>query len=111
MLNGEMPETIMSGETQDISQFCEFEFYERIMFRNKPISYTYDNPVMGIYLGPIIDVCTDITAKILKQNYEAVNRSTYWAITTDTIQGEEHTYVNDIQWYYMKYNPYTTGYK
>ena len=32
-LNGKMPETIMSGETSDISQFCELEWYEWIMFR------------------------------------------------------------------------------
>ena len=28
MLNGEVPETIMLGETSDISQFCEFEWYD-----------------------------------------------------------------------------------
>ena len=32
MLNGEVPETIMSGETSDISQFCEFEWYDWVYF-------------------------------------------------------------------------------
>ena len=32
ILQGEVPETVMSGETSDISQFCEFAFYDWIMF-------------------------------------------------------------------------------
>ena len=32
MLNGEVPETIMSGKTSDISQFCEFEWYDWVYF-------------------------------------------------------------------------------
>jgi hypothetical protein len=28
ILQGEVPETVMSGETSDISQFCEFAFYD-----------------------------------------------------------------------------------
>ena len=31
-LQGETPETVLSGETVDISQFCELSFYERVMF-------------------------------------------------------------------------------
>ena len=31
-LDGEVPETIMSGKTSNISQFCEFEWFERVMF-------------------------------------------------------------------------------
>ena len=30
MLHGEMSETIISGQTADISLFCEFEWYERV---------------------------------------------------------------------------------
>ena len=30
-LDGEVPDTIMSGETSDISQFCEFEWLEWVM--------------------------------------------------------------------------------
>ena len=31
-LNGEVPETLVSGETSDISQFCELEWYEWVKF-------------------------------------------------------------------------------
>ena len=33
-LQGEVPETMVSGETTDISQFCEFGWYEWVKFRD-----------------------------------------------------------------------------
>jgi hypothetical protein len=72
ILQGEVPETVMSGETSDISQFCEFAFYDWIMFRDQPVAFPDDNPVLGRYLGPAIDVGPALTAKILKANGEVV---------------------------------------
>jgi hypothetical protein len=34
MTNGEVPETIMSGSTANISHICEFGWYDWVMFRN-----------------------------------------------------------------------------
>ena len=31
-LDGEVPNTVMSGETSDISQFCKLEWFEWVMF-------------------------------------------------------------------------------
>ena len=76
MLHGEVPETIMSGETSDISQFCEFEWYEWVKFRDSAVQFPEDSLVLGRYLGPSIDVGPALTAKILKQNGEVVHRST-----------------------------------
>jgi hypothetical protein len=81
ILQGEVPETVMSGETSDISQFCEFAFYDWIMFRDQPVAFPDDNPMLGRYLGPAIDVGPALTAKILKANGEVVYRSTYRALT------------------------------
>ena len=67
ILQGKVPETLMSGETSDISQFCEFAFYDWIMFRDQPVAFPDDNPVLGRYLGPAIDVGPALTAKILEQ--------------------------------------------
>ena len=71
----------MSGETSDISQFCEFAFYDWIMFRDQPVAFSDDNPVLGRYLGPVIDAGPTLTAKILKANGEVIYRSTYRALT------------------------------
>ncbi len=81
ILQGEVPETVMLSKTSDISQFCEFAFYDWIMFRDQLVAFSNDNPVLGRYLGPAIDVGPALTAKILKANGEVVYRSTYCTLT------------------------------
>jgi hypothetical protein len=44
-LQGEVPETVMSGKITDISQFCKFAFYDWVMFCGEPIAFLDDNPV------------------------------------------------------------------
>ncbi len=64
---------VMSGEMSDISQFCEFTFYDWIMFRDQPAALPDDNLVLSNYFGPaMIDVGPVLTAKILKANGEVV---------------------------------------
>ena len=74
MLQWETPETVMSGETSDISQFCELGFYEWIIFWEEPnhAQFPADNPVLGRYLGPAINVGPAMTANILKSNGEVI---------------------------------------
>ena len=83
MLQGGVSETVMLGGTYDISQFCKHEFYDRFMFRDKPIQYLDENPVIGRYLGKSIHVFSDMTAKIMKVNGEVVHRSTYCGLKED----------------------------
>ncbi len=72
-----------SSDKADISQICEFAFYDWIMFRDQPVAFPDDNPVLGHNLRPVIDVGSALTAKILKANGdgEVVYRSTYRALT------------------------------
>ena len=72
-LQGETPETVLSGETANISQFCELSFYEWIMFRDEPVHYPNNNPVLGQFLGIAVDVGPAMTAKILKNNGKVVH--------------------------------------
>ncbi len=81
ILQGEVPEMVMLGEMSDISQFCEFAFYDWIMFRDQPVAFPDNNPVLGRYLGPAINVGPALTTKILKANGEVVYQSTYCART------------------------------
>ena len=80
ILQGEVPETFMSGETSDISQFIDLAFNQWVIFRDKPIQFPYENPVLGRYLGPALDLGPAMTAKIMKENGEVVHRSTYKAL-------------------------------
>ena len=47
------------------------------MFRNEPIQYPDENPVLGRYLGLTIEVDPEIMDKIVKANGEVVHRLTY----------------------------------
>ena len=90
MLQGEVPGTVMLGGIYDISQFCEHVFYDWVMFRDKPIQHPYENPVLGRYLGPGIDIVKEMTDNIMKANRDLVNQSTYRGIKGDEKSSHVH---------------------
>ena len=61
-LDGRVPETIVSGETADISPFCEFGFWDWVKFRDDGIAFPNDPMILGKYLGPSIDVGPAMTS-------------------------------------------------
>ena len=50
IFQGEVPETVMLGETSDIRQFVELLYYKWVMFRDDPIQFPDENPVLGRYI-------------------------------------------------------------
>ncbi len=76
-LDGEVPETVMSGKTANISQFCELGWYKWVKFCSTTISFPKDPLVLGKYFGLSIDVGLAITAKILTPTGKVVHCSTY----------------------------------
>ena len=46
-LQGEVPETLVCGETPDISEFASFQWYEWIKFRDQQVAFPHDNFVLG----------------------------------------------------------------
>ena len=75
-LNGQVPGTIVSGETADISPFALFKWYEWVMFRDTSVPFPDDQMVLGRDLGPAIDIGPAMTHKILKETGHIVYRST-----------------------------------
>ena len=88
-LNGEVPETLVSGETADISPFAIFGWYEWVMFRDTSVSYPDTPLVLGRDLGPAIDIGPAMTRKILKENGKVVYRSTVRSLLPDEIADED----------------------
>ncbi len=84
-LDREVPETIMSGETANISQFCEFGWYEWVKFCSTTVSFPEDPLVLGKYLGLSIDVGPAMTTKILTLTGEVVHCSTYRPLTPEEL--------------------------
>ncbi len=73
----------MSGETADISQFCELAWYDWVMYLPGTIDYPNEPLRLGKYLGPAIDVGPAITAKILQHKGKVVYRSMYQPLTIE----------------------------
>ncbi len=76
-LDGEVPKNVMSGETVDISQFCELGCYDWVKFCSTTVSFPEDLLVLGKYLGLSIDICPTMTAKILTPTGEVIHCSMY----------------------------------
>ena len=83
MPKGEVSETVMLGETSDISNFFEHELYDWVMFRDKPIQQPDENTVLGRYLGPEIAVGPEMTANTMKENGEVVHFLEYRGLKED----------------------------
>ena len=65
-LQGQVPETVMSGQTGDISNLCEFEWFQWLMFFQPKETYPDNKMFIGRWIGPAIDVGTGMTYKILR---------------------------------------------
>jgi hypothetical protein len=90
MTNGEVPETIMTGSTADISHICEFGWYDWVMFRDDFPTFPDVKLTLGQYLGPATNVGSALTAKILKSNGQTVCRSTLWHLDDKEIHCPIH---------------------
>ena len=62
----------MSGETSDISQFCELQWFEWVVFPDEIAPFPDDVLKLGHYLGPSRDVGPAMTAKILTENRQVI---------------------------------------
>ena len=82
-LQGQVPQTLMTGQTADISQFFELEWYEWVMYHDSAIRFPDDKLVLGKWLGPSIDIGPAMTGKILKANGNTRHVSTYRALTQE----------------------------
>ena len=64
-IEGQVPETVMTGQTDDIRNICKYEWFQWVMYYQPKDGYPNDKMVMGRYLGPAIDVGNFTTYKIL----------------------------------------------
>ena len=84
-LDGQVPETIMSGQTADISPFAAFRWYAWIKYYDPVHGYPEHKEILGRWLGPAVDIGPAMTSKILKDNGQIIYTSTYRALTDDEI--------------------------
>jgi hypothetical protein len=83
---GEVPATLLTGETSDISRIAEFGWYQWIYWFDQKAAFPDPKKTLGRYLGPTRDVGPALTAKILKKNGHYAFRSTYIAVSPDDLK-------------------------
>jgi hypothetical protein len=96
-LKGEVPETVVSDKTADISEFAEYTWYQWIKFRNQVVPFPEDKLVLGRYLGPSTNIGPAMTAKILKSNGHYVHRSTLQSLTDNKVASPDELWER-VQW-------------
>jgi hypothetical protein len=90
MTAGQVPETIMTRNTTNISHIVEFGWYDWVMFCDNEPSFPNDKLILGCYLGPTIDTGSALTAKILKSNSVFVCRSILQHLTDEELNSSVH---------------------
>ncbi len=90
MTAGQVPETIMTGDTADISHIAEFASFSWVMFRDNVPAYPNNKMTLGQYLGPATDMGSALTSKILKANGQFVCRTTVQPLDDDELQSSMH---------------------
>ena len=58
----------MLGSTVNISNLCQFGWFDWVMFRDSVSTFPDYTHILGRYLGPAIDVGSALSAKIIKRN-------------------------------------------
>ena len=90
-LDREVTKTVMLAATSDIIQLSELEWFKWVMFWDETIPFPDNELKLGHYLGPKIDVCPAITAKILTENGQVLHTSTYRPLTPDDLLQKDGT--------------------
>jgi hypothetical protein len=80
-LEGQVPETIVSGQTADISPLVEYEWFEWVKYVDVPASYPEPKEALGRWLGPSLDIGPAMTAKIIKMNGQIIYSSSHRGLT------------------------------
>ena len=82
-LDGQVPDSIIKGETADISRLAEFEWFQWVKFYDDPMQYPEPKVQLGKYLGPAMDVHPIMSFYVLRSNGTVVVRNTLRSLTHD----------------------------
>ncbi|CAJ1941748.1 unnamed protein product [Cylindrotheca closterium] len=102
-LDGEVPETVMTGQTANIGPWCDFQWYQWVKYYDETAKFPDDKMSLGRYLGPSPGIGSLLTGKILKHNGNYHHTSTFRALTSEEmaddaekrLRNDFNTNVND----------------
>ena len=80
----------MTSNTADISNICEFGWYDWIMFRDNSHTFPDLKMTLGCYLGLATIIDSALTAKLLQANDTFACRPTFCHLTDQTTHCATH---------------------
>ena len=87
-LDGQTPHFSVTGEVGDISNLCQFDWYEWVYYREGSASFPLPREVLGRALGPAKGEGNEMAQWILKANGHVVPRRTVRPLTRDEVNLE-----------------------
>ena len=81
-LDGEVPQTVLTGDTADISHICEFGWYDWVWYIS-PQDESMERKHLGRYLGPSFDVGDVLCARILPASARPISRTSVFPLSVE----------------------------
>ena len=85
-LSGDVPGTVLTGDTTDISHLCQFAWYDFVWFIN-PLD-SMDNRQLGRYCGPSYTVGDVMCSKVLNEKGNILVRSSVFPFSVEDLNSE-----------------------
>ena len=84
-LHGSTPHTITTGDEGDVSNVCQYAWYEWCYFRDQTASFPNNKEVLGRVLGPARGAGNEMAQWILKSNGRVVPRRSLRPLKVDEL--------------------------
>jgi len=85
---GRVPETLLRGDTHDISAYVEFAWYQTVWTWH-PKALSPDHKVLARWLGPSSDIGMALTYRLITEKASFVDRSTVQPVTEEELRKPE----------------------
>ena len=95
-VRGSNPHTETFGEQRDISNLCQFRWYEWCYFRDHKAPFPHNQEVRGGVLGPAQGEGNELSQWVLKSNGNVVPRQTVRALQLAEIHSDTEKRKHDI---------------
>ncbi len=80
-LQGDTPHTVLTGDTSDISNLCEFQWYELVWFIDP--TDKLENKKLARYLGPSHDIGQAMSSRLLTSKGQEISRTSVIPLRID----------------------------
>ena len=84
-LQGRVPTELIEGNTPDISEFAQFDWYQLVWYIDPAVRFPDDTRKLGRWIGVAHDVGSPMTFWVLPQSCKVLARSTVTAVTEDEL--------------------------